>query len=300
MKLILLSDPHLTSKQPRSRLDNVLSTSLKKIEYVFRYANRIKAHILCSGDLSNTSRDILLLFKLISIITKYSNVKLLNIWGQHEQSNRNKNVPTLLGILLRAKLITILNNKNQYKIDNTNIYGCGWKEKIPKVISTKNNVLVIHAPIAIKPLWQGHQYYSAERFLEKNDEFDLILCGDIHRSFLISKEDRIICNTGPMMRLDATKYNLTHKPKFYIYDTETKKIQIKIIPHEESNVVLNTNHLEFNNKEEESLGNIFVNTKQVEDLNIWKIIETLISNSGREDSIRDVINMIEDKCQNES
>lgn len=292
MKLILLSDVHATSVNPRARSDNVLLASIRKLEYVFKYADEIGADILQAGDLTNSSRDILFLFKFISILRKYPNVKLHCIWGQHNQYCRNKNVPTTLGILHRAGLINIL-NKTPYKpYDNFNIYGCSWKEKIITPKSKDFNILVIHAPITTKPLWQGHIYKEPERFMKSNPNFQLVLCGDIHREFIYkTKDGRIICNTGPMMRLEATEYNLKHKPKFFIYDTNKQTLKTKIIPHAESSQVMSAKHLEIceNN---DSLGNIYINTKQVEDMNIMKIIEQLIMASKKEKSILKVIDEI--------
>lgn len=292
MKLILLSDIHATSVNPRARNDNILLASIRKLEYVFQYADEIGADILQAGDLTNSPRDIQFLFRFIPILTKYPNIKLHTITGQHDAYCRNKNVPTNIGILHRAGLINILSKKPYKPYDSFCIYGCSWKEKISKPRHNNFNILVIHAPITTKPLWQGHIYKEPEKFMKNHPYFDLVLCGDIHRDFIYkTKDGRIICNTGPMMRLEATEYNLKHNPKFFIYDTNKQTLKTKIIPHAESSQVMSAKHLEIceNN---DSLGNIYINTKQVEDMNIMKIIEQLVVASKKEKSILKVIDEI--------
>lgn len=316
MKFILLSDIHGTSSRPRARSDNVLLAVTRKLEYVFKYASSINAHILHAGDLSNSPRDILFLFKFISVRMKYPDVKFFTVYGQHDQYCRNKNAPSNLSILKKAGLVDVL-SKDPYQNDNNlpiDLYGVGWNEKISqsKVYRKDNiNILVIHASIYNQQLWKGHDYYHPKDFLFDYDLFDLILCGDIHRDFIAKNTDlknvpsriimnsniekissvRIICNTGPMLRLEATEFCMKHKPKFYVYNTKTRRIQTKIIPHAEASQVLSNRHLEVveNN---DALGEIYLNSKQLEEVDIMRIIEKLIIESNKEEQLRKVLSKI--------
>lgn len=301
MKLALLSDGHLTSKTPRARINNTLLAGIRKLTFVFEYCkkNNIQ-YILQAGDLFNGSIDILALFKFISLITKYD-IKFLSIWGQHDLSNRNKNVPTNLGILSKSGIINILSN-DPYIINTMNrnvydikIYGCSWKDKVRNV-GGNGNILVIHAPITTKPLWKGHKYDNAKKFIKEYESYDLILCGDIHRQFIYYNTDgRIICNTGPLLRLEATEYNFEHKPIFYVYDTKSKKTKTINMPHENAEKVLDAGHLEVAN-EESSLRDSYIDLKQIqnENIKIMSIIEELIRKSSRQDNIRKIIQELGD------
>ena len=243
--------------------------------------------------------DIFALFKFLSLKNKYKNINFLTIYGQHCLYSRNKNVPTNIGILSKSNTISLLNNRNPYVIDNKiKIYGCGWRDKAPKI--KDGNILVIHAPITTKALWSKHKFNKAKHFLKENNNYDLILCGDIHRYFLINKNNRIICNTGPMLRLEATEYNFTHKPKFFIYDTESKKTEEKNIPHQNANDILESGHIDISN-EENSIGDLYLNIDKIDrdEINILTIIDELIKQSNKEESIRNIIELLNEKVNNE-
>ena len=293
MKFLLLSDIHGTSNIPRARRDNVLLAVERKLEYVFKYAASIDADIIQAGDLSNSPRDIQFLFKFISIRMKYQSVEFYTIWGQHDQYNRNKNVPTNLGILSKSNLVKIISS-NSISFDAVDLYGASWNKKIPEIQNEKKvNILCIHAPITKKQLWPNQVFTQANSVFEKKEyrKYDLIICGDIHRHFVVKQGKQIICNTGPMLRLEATNYCMKHKPKFYVYDTFKKTFETKIIPHADPAQVMNNKHLEVieNN---DSLGNIYLNSKQLEEVNIMKIIENLIVKSGKENRLKQILQEI--------
>lgn len=296
MKFILISDFHFTSKKSRSRIDNILLSSKIKFDYILKKTNKINASIIFAGDLFNSPRDINGLFAFLSILYKYSNVKLFTIWGQHDQYGRNNKVPTNIGILKKSNIIKILNNK-PHKIDNINLYGCSWNEKIPKIKNNSSvNILSIHASISTIGLWSKHKYIKAKHLLKEN--YDLILCGDIHRDFIYKKDNQIICNTGPIMRLEANQFNLKHNPKFYIYDTKTKKLETKYIPCKSSIEVLKKEHLKISNDNNLSLiDDIQINIDRKE-INVNNIIDELISKSDNKKEIKNIISTMKERNEN--
>jgi len=293
MKLVLLSDIHGTSKIPKARIDNPIYAFKRKIEFVFKTADKLNAPILHAGDLFNSPRDIFALFKFLSITAKYPNVKFYTIYGQHDLYFRNKNTLHNLGILSKAGIIKILNNKRAIDLKSSNnetisAYGSGWKDKITIPIQHSFNVLAIHSSITTESLWQGMKYNTAKSFIEKHP-FDLIICGDIHRDFIYKTDDkRIICNTGPLMRLEATQYNLQHKPKLYIFDTEKRTIKTIVIPHADANQVLSKKHLEIV-ETNDALGNIYINSKDVEEIKVIEIINMLIQKSNKEERLKKIL-----------
>ena len=70
MKLILLSDVHLSSKTPIGRLDDYRKTCLRKFEYVLKYAQKLNAQIVQAGDLFDKPRDWFILLDLIKLLMK--------------------------------------------------------------------------------------------------------------------------------------------------------------------------------------------------------------------------------------
>ena len=96
MKLVLLSDLHITSVIPIARKDDVLKTGLKKLEYVLKYASRHNAAILQAGDFCNKARDWVVLFELSKLLSKYQ-VPIYAIQGQHDYYYRSNHqlIPSL-------------------------------------------------------------------------------------------------------------------------------------------------------------------------------------------------------------
>jgi len=311
MKLIGISDPHVTSRIPRGRLGNPLNDFRNKMLFVFKTASELdNAPIICAGDLFNSPRDILALFKFLSVTMKYPDVPFYTVYGQHDMYMRNKKVLNNLAILARSGVIQLLgskpiihNHKDQNGFESIYLYGCNWGDKfpIPKKHKLdpkiKKQILSIHAPITRQALFRGHQYHETTDWINKyGSHYDFIIMGDIHRSsshYYKTKKGEIgvFANTGPMMRLEVTEYMKTHKPHMVIYDTEQRNFEIKYIPVNPSYDVLNFGiHEEV--VTEETLGDLYISTKQIEEINVLTIIEMLLKKSKNKKGIREVLSEI--------
>ena len=248
MKLLLLSDVHLSSKTPIGRLDDYRKTCLRKFEYVLKYAQKINAQIIQAGDLFDKPRDWFMLLDIIKLLKRY-NRSICCVFGQHDTymySIENREY-TAMGVLLQNQLAINLNDSPlTINENNFTLYGTNFNPdlQIPKPITKGLNILVAHATISDQSLYPGQQYYSAKKFLQDYKAFDLILCADIHRHFYFSDKGRYLVNTGPMMRKEASHYNFSHEPCFYVYDTETKKLSRGKIPCEPAKKVLSRKHIE--------------------------------------------------------
>jgi DNA repair exonuclease SbcCD nuclease subunit len=254
MKLLLLSDGHLLWDKPQGRIDDVRETQFDKWRFILQTAALENAIILQAGDFFNRPRSWYLLPEVMYLLKEYK-VPIYCVFGQHDTymySEKTRRA-TSLGILEAADMVNILSDKPFYTAEQLSaaIYGCSYGQEIPKIEPPFREfftVLVIHAPIAEHAEWPGQNYMDAETFATSHPEYDLILCGDIHRRFCI-KWDRgakWIVNTGPLIRKESTVYNFTHKPGFYIFDT-TKNEDPKWveIPHRPAEEVLSRAHLDY-------------------------------------------------------
>jgi predicted phosphodiesterase len=240
MLIACISDLHLLDKVPENRTDNILETQWGKLEYVLKYCNDHKIrHLFQAGDFFNKPRHWETLHKTISLIQKYPYVRIYAVEGQHDKYMRNDDTVTNLSLLHRLGLITIL--KNSIGFNGFMAHGINFEDNmdIDKAIDAievdpeRKNILVIHAPISDAPLFPGHEFSKANLLLKKHKEFDLILCGDIHKEFICWNKDRVIVNTGCMIRKEKNLYNEGHQPQFYTMDVlNNETIQQIIIPHE--------------------------------------------------------------------
>jgi predicted phosphodiesterase len=216
MKIALLSDTHLTVTTPIGRKDDIEVTMI-------------------AGDLTDVKRS----WELLSYLTtlfgewKRKGIIVCSVFGQHDSYYHEvQNETTVLGILIKSGLVTRLGKKRAFTGENYKkgiaIYGCSWGEDIPQGGDSTINILVIHKMIAMRKMWakQTDLTYAPD-FLRAHGEYSLILCGDAHQQFIhTDKNDgRIICNTGPLLRLEASKEMMRHRPKIMIYDTDRNTIQ---------------------------------------------------------------------------
>lgn len=273
MKLGLLSDCHATNEKPVGRIDtDMLSVGLGKLEQVFEYAekNNIQS-IIQAGDFVDIKRNWELLSALTRFLEKWKKkgINLYSILGQHDSYYHSmSNEKTILGILISAGLITRLTDKDISFEDNKEniikVYGASYGEEIPKVFSKDClNILVIHKQILMSKIFnqqEGHIY--APTFLKENEDYDLILTGDAHQKFSFNIGKRIICNTGVMMRLEASEDMFEHKPSFAVYDTETRKLEWHELKVQDVEKILSRSHIEKQAERKNNFDNFISKVKE--------------------------------------
>lgn len=265
MKLILLSDLHISNKNPVSRLDDLLITQYVKLGFVLNYANDCNGIILQAGDFFDSPRSYYTLYQVVSALEKLPNVDILTVSGQHDVYMYHYETfrATNLGILEQVGLVKLL-KVDPYSLKGVDIYGCSWGQDIPKVTNKdKFNILVAHVSVGEEALFPGHEFTDAEIFLRKNKDYNLILVGDIHRQFEVKYKGRRLINTGPMLRREASLYNFGHSPKFVVFDTDTKVLEWVGIPHKPADEVLSRDHLE-KNKENKLMLDEFIKSVDTE------------------------------------
>ena len=268
MKFLLLSDLHILFNQPVGRLDNTHKVQLKKLKFVFEHAWKEGLPIIAAGDIFDAPRSWRLLSVYIDFFKYWvleKGISFYTVRGQHDvyMYNEETNDRTTLGVLAKMGLVTILSSVPLI-LDNVSIYGTSYGQEIPKINSPDTlNILVIHAPILQKRIWHGQKGHNyADEFLKEHPEFDLILCGDIHQKFLFQDGDRIICNAGCMIRKSVAQWE--HEPGFYIYDTESRKIDWEVIPHDPPELVMSREHLDKVNQKNEMLEEFIATVKKRE------------------------------------
>ena len=236
MKLLCLSDLHLTHRTPESRIDDYHLSQFKKMQHVIEYAleNGVDAMAL-GGDIfhHHTMPDWMKerYIRLFSMEEYITNLPILTIFGQHDMryhSSDRTNVP--LGVLLAGCKNMHPLGAVPWTLKDVNIYGCSYGETIPTPVGdAQKQVLVIHKMIVDEKLWHDQEDYEhGGSFLEDNPEFDLIVSGDNHQTFMKSKRGRRLVNSGSLMRMTSAQMDCL--PCFYVWDSKTKDVQQHFIP----------------------------------------------------------------------
>lgn len=304
MLYLLISDIHGTYKSPIGRNDNVGEAFESKLEFVLSYARKKGCVILQAGDLNDKARNWDVLNFLIKSLRKFQTV-IFCVFGQHDLYMRRdpNDTPSALSILVQSGFVMRL-GKKPITTQTCCIYGANWGDKIPKPKRDKRKrVLVLHAPISVKKLYPKHDYTSPAYFMSKHAAYDLVLVGDVHRhifyetgKYLMDK--RYLINTGPMLRTEATMYNMRHKPCFYVWDSNTNEIERVIIPHKKGKKVLTREHIEQKKFSEEELEQFTKTIKNMESVgsrrlqNIKKFVKKNIKSTRVKKIIKEVINGI--------
>ena len=201
------------------------------------------------------------------MLEKYT-AKIYGISGQHDRYMYSDNTDnTILGVLNALNFLNILTEYPTRLSPGIHVYGCSFGQPVPEPSNGKaRNILVIHRGIYGSKLWEKQGGDFAPHFLTQHDKFHLILCGDIHQKFIfISKDGRIICNTGPLLRGKASLDMFEHKPGFWEYDTDTDKLKWVEIPHRPADEVLSRDHIE-SKEETEAMLEEFVESIKACDL----------------------------------
>ena len=295
MNTISISDIHLINQNPISRKDNLCETQIKKLKYVLNYAKRNDAIIVINGDMFDSPRSFYTLSQIAELIKDHN---IYAVYGQHDTYyySHSTRHATNLGVLNKSNLITIL-GPEPIQFDDFNLYGCSITEPIPEILdNNKLNILSIHAPISDSALFSTHEFINAEDFISES-KFDMVFCGDIHRKFIIEKDNKVILNSGPMLRIECTEYNFQHKPGFWFINTDNKKIEYIEIPHDPAEEVLSRLHI-VNSIEKKTTLNDFAATLHKkgmvknEEINIKKKIIKYLDDNNIDKEIKELFSEI--------
>lgn len=246
--IIFISDMHILGDNPVCRTDNLVQEQDKKMDFIVDFANKNNAIILSAGDQTDTPRNFISFYKLSSALKRLK-TDFLFCSGQHDKYMRTNN-PNSIFLIEKLKLAKRL-NENPYTINGINIYGCDFGD-MPTDPKTKNNILVVHDSITTKELAIKHvDFKEAKEYLYENEKYDIILCGDIHRRFKLEIDGRVIMNSGPLLRKEASMYFMDYSPGFYFLSNG--KMEFIEIPHNKD--AMSRGHIKIKEERDQNIVN---------------------------------------------
>lgn len=271
---IFASDDHIRSGTPECRTDDYVEAIFRKLEFRYKIAEEYNiSAILQAGDIGDKNYFVKegngwtadILNRFIYLINKYKS-DIYCVAGNHDLpghdiGNLHKSV---LGSLVDSGCIKFLQNESRYPnlfelhenkyvysgsgnvwcedIDIC-VYGCSWGEEIPRPKQkSKRNILVIHKMIINNlPLWPGQEAPKAKELLKQYPEYDLIVSGDNHNTFISEYEGRLLVNPGSMMRTKTDQFN--HEPCFFLYYPESNTVEKILYNFEKPEKVISKIHV---------------------------------------------------------
>ncbi len=245
---ILTADWHIRTTCPICRKDDYWEAQIGKLAFIKGLLRKHKCPMFLVGDIfdrgiSNPQAEIILLdrFELED--------QIFCIAGQHDLINhkigswRNGS----LGVIESAEIMNISWTKNNpilYVNGKTiRLHGIHYGEELGETVTTKDskNVLLLHTLVSQKgPMWKDDKSPTAKQILKKYPQFDLIVVGDNHQSFVVKYKGRILVNPGSLLRTTINQIN--HKPRVYLWYAEDNTVEDVFIPIKQDVMVEETIH----------------------------------------------------------
>lgn len=302
--VLFTSDLHVRDTAPECRSDNYVEAVFKKLEFIKDISEKYMIDIVNAGDIGDKSFFVKRENKKDNLTGWTAQVynrfvdMFLNLWQRgrffcvagnhdlpgHDIANLKKSV--LYG-LMTSQCVHLLNEEPEEMFEhNISVYGCSWGREIPtpkpKSNPDQKNILVIHKMIINQlPLWPGQKAPKAMDILKQNPEYDVIVSGDNHNTFVAEYDGRLLVNPGSMMR--TTTKQVDHKPCLFLYYPESNTIEKIYYPIEDSDTCISTKHVEKKNQITERTGKYadLINTTDLSDLKTFKEnTEIFLSNGG--------------------
>ncbi len=245
---IFTADLHLTNVTPVSRMDDYIKAQETKL----RFLNELSLEnggcpVVCSGDVFDHWKASPW---LSSWAHKHLPENFITVPGNHDLplhsfDEYDKSALHLLESVGGA--IRILKSE-PIRIGDINIYGIPFGLNTPDEWAIlpkdkwRRNILVLHTLVWEKnrPPWAPSSDIAGDLLDKFGDNFDIILTGDNHQSFVVEGNGSILINPGSMMRSTVDQANF--KPRCFLYYGETNEVVACEFPidqgvHDDSHII---------------------------------------------------------------
>lgn len=249
MRILAVTDSHLTMRNPQSRKDIYYDAILEQWRYLGEAAAKHNAvAILHAGDVFDTPKISNRLAGWLTEIIRDFPCKVYAVPGNHDIFGHNIQTldQTMFGLLAKAGVFISLTNENPMCIESDNIkiklHGREYHSEIDKRDwhidydidadpYVDYNFLVVHGMLSDThmPDFISHTHIDTI----KTTSADLVLAGHNHNGFengIVRKNNRLFINPGDMARKDATSSSMKIPEYVVIEITVDKGIQAWLEP----------------------------------------------------------------------
>jgi len=270
---IITADWHLRDSTPVCRTDNFWETQWKKVDFISNLQKEYNCPVIHAGDLFDywKASPYLLREALQRLPDRF-----YTIYGNHDLPEHNLKLHGKSGVdvLIEAGKVKLLP-------------GVHWEQEAgnnPSIEIKGRKILVMHAMTydLVKP-WAGIDSPPARKLLKQYPQFDLIIVGHNHQSFVVEDKDRVLVSPGAITRQVANKDE--NKPRVYLWNAETNILEDQYLPCDSGAV--SREHLE-ETKERDNRISAFVERLQGD----WEI------KTSFEENLRIFLDENKDKIRN--
>lgn len=234
---ILTGDWHLREDKPVCRTDDFWQAQWDKVDQVAQLQTKYGCPVIHSGDLFG-SKNPTMSWKpspyLISTALLHLPDEFWTVYGNHDLPQHNIDLAEKAGVAVLA---------NAGKLDV--LKRCHWLEEPPIEDSVfpweDRKMLVWHVMT-----WKGKNPIpggrdpQAKQLLKKYPQFDIIITGHNHETFVEEYEGRLLVNPGSLTRQTANQTN--HKPCVFLWYEKTNSVDQVFLEYEKG--VVAREHIE--------------------------------------------------------
>ena len=235
---ILTSDWHIREDTPVCRLDDFWETQWRKIAFISDLQKKYDCPVWHAGDLFEKPRPSLY---LASVTAQFLPDNFWTIYGNHDLPNHSLELREKSGI------------HNLYVNDRLHLSaGAHWGQKLggpenyfmSDIIHNRKVVMFHTMTYQVKQPWPGCTDPKSAKLLRMYPDYDLIVTGHNHQSFVEEHEGRLLVNPGAITRqtADMDNYLYVNKPSVYLWYAETNTVKRVFIPVEDD--VITRDHIE--------------------------------------------------------
>jgi len=230
---ILSGDWHLREDQPVCRTDDYWTAQWDKVAFIAEMQRKYDCPVLHSGDLFNHWKPSPY---LLTTAIEHFPYPLHIVYGNHDLPQHNLDLTYKCGIrtLEAAEKVSVLHETHWDKVPESG-------SVFFPTYNSNRKVLIWHVMTwtGERP-WPGCEDPTAEEILDRYPQFDLILTGHNHKTFVVEQDGRLLINPGSMMRMAADQED--HEPCVFLWYAETNEIERVVLPHEKG--VVSRDHIE--------------------------------------------------------
>lgn len=243
--LILCSDLHIREDTPTCFKGDFQKEQWDSLGFIKELQKKHNCPVLCGGDVFHHWKPSPF---LLSETIKHLPEQFFTCYGNHDLPQHN------LDLLEKCGVYT-LKQANCLKTIGDGFDMFHWGETPELDLSSDDepeNILVWHVLTYKNNLpYPGCVSLSAKRILKKYPQYNLIVTGDNHQPFVEEYEERLLVNPGSMTRQTADQFD--HKPRVYLWYSETNTVEAVYLPIEPAEKVISREHIDITNQRNERL-----------------------------------------------
>jgi len=242
---ILTADWHIRESQPTCRTDDFEEAQWDMVMQVSTLQQKYNCPVLHAGDLFDHWKPSP---GLISKCIEKLPDNFATVYGNHDLPQHSIELARKCGIytLGTGHHINILEEGHEGQTpQNCNV-------TLPPP-NDDRKIYVWHKFVYIgKPPFPGaEQEAEGHWLLDTYPQFDLILTGDNHQSFVCKEEGRLLVNAGSLTRQNASQIN--YKPRVWLYNAKYNKVKPHYLKCPNGEDVISVEHLEEKKERDERI-----------------------------------------------